>query len=47
VAYETGSGTHAFAYLIELQDHLFQLSHRLLFWARLGYVAGVRELEGF
>jgi hypothetical protein len=32
VAYEIGSGTHAFAYLIELQDHLFQ--------SPLGYFAG-------
>jgi hypothetical protein len=32
VAYEIGSGTHASAYLIELQDHLFQ--------SPLGYFAG-------
>jgi hypothetical protein len=32
IAYEIGSGTHAFAYLIDLQDHLFQ--------SPIGYFSG-------
>src|SRR2546427_4851608 len=43
VAYALGSGSHAYAYLIELDGHLFQSPIGYFCRPRLGDVAGLRK----